>query len=331
MTRISPLHAAIIVFVTLVLLAIVSSPSAAEPVQDGVIEDGEYDFNLTASGGDVEIHWMVVDTFINFGVKGRTNGWVAIGLEPTTVMKDADMYFGWVKGGTTFTQDAFATGMFGPHPPDIDLGGTNDIDAYGVTEEDGWTTFEFRRLLDTGDSKDNKVPAAGKLHIIWANGANDDWNEQHTRRGKATIDTGTGESDVDEGGAQWIFHASFMTLGVVLMLFGFTIVRGKKKDWQERHRKVMTVAAVSAGIGLLTGVGMVMQTTGVHLRLPHTWIGVVTLAAVAVTVTLGYIWRSSEPKRKKSLRPVKIWMGRTTVTLMVVTMVFGILTVVLGL
>ncbi len=237
----------------------------------------------------------------------------------------------WVAGGTVKVEDAYSTGIFGPHPRDTDQGGTFDIAQYGATETGGWTTFEFLRDLDTGDSKDQRVPATGKLDIIWANGANDDWNEQHIRRGKATIDTGTGESDVDEGGAQWIFHASFMTLGVVLMLFGFTIVRGKKKDWQERHRKVMTVAAVSAGIGLLTGVGMVMQTTGVHLRLPHTWIGVVTLAAVAVTVTLGYIWRSSEPKRKKSLRPVKIWMGRTTVTLMVVTMVFGILTVVLGL
>jgi hypothetical protein len=313
------------------MLAIVSSPSAAEPDQDGVIDVDEYDFHLTAANDDVEIHWMVVDDYINFGVKGRTTGWVAIGLEPTTFMKDADMYFGWVKDGTTFVQDAFSTGMFGPHPPDVDLGGTMDIDSYDVTEDGGWTTFEFRRLLDTGDSKDKMVPAAGKLDIIWANGANDNWNEQHIRRGKATIDTGTGDADVDDGGSEWILHASLMTLGVVLMLYGYTIVRGKQKGWLDRHRKVMTAAAVFAGLGLLFGIGMVIQTTGVHLRLPHTWIGVVTLVSVGITVTLGHVWKRSDADGKLRLRPIKLWMGRTTLTLMVLTMVLGILTVALGL
>jgi hypothetical protein len=197
-------------------------------------------------------------------------------------------------------------------------------------EEGGWTTFELARLLDTGDDRDNRVPTEGKLKIIWANGANDQWNEQHIRRGSALLDMGTGES-TDTSEARWILHALLMTVGVVLMLYGYTIVRGKKKGWLERHRKVMTVAAVSAGLGLVFGIGMVIQTTGIHLRLPHTWLGAVTLAMAAVTATLGYIWRSSDADRKLKLRPVKIWMGRTTLSLMVLTMVFGILTVALGL
>jgi hypothetical protein len=323
--------ALIVLFVTLSMLAIVPAPTAAEPVQDGVIEDGEYEHHLTAANDDVEIHWEVTGDYINFGVKGKTTGWVAIGLEPTAVMKDADMYFGWVSGGTVFTQDAYSTGTFGPHPPDTDQGGTNDFDSYGATEDNGWTTFELRRLLDTGDSKDNVVPANGKMKIIWANGANDNWNDQHIRRGSATIDTGTGEAEVDEGFPRWSLHAILMSVGIVLMVYGFTIVRKKDKGWLDRHRKVMTAAAVFSALGLLFGIGMVIQNGGPHLRLPHTWIGAVTLVMVLLTFTEGHAWKRAEPKTKKRIRPIKIWLGRTTLTLMIVTMVLGILTALLGL
>ncbi|MCK4970326.1 MAG: hypothetical protein KAS77_07360, partial [Thermoplasmata archaeon] len=135
----------------LLLLLLTVAPAAADDPGsiDGVIEDGEYTYNATAAGGDFELHWKVVDDQVQFGVKGKTNGWVAIGLEPTAFMKDADMYFGWFAGGETHANDAYATGNFGPHPKDTDLGGTFDIDEFNVTQSGGWTTFEFIRQLDT--------------------------------------------------------------------------------------------------------------------------------------------------------------------------------------
>jgi hypothetical protein len=320
------------VFATLLaLIALTFIAAGASAEVDGVIGADEYPHSLTAANGDMEIHWMVDGDTVQFGLRARTTGWIAIGLEPTQAMKDADMYFGWYAGGTVHVEDAYATGIFGPHPRDIDQGGTFDITDYDVVQDGEWSTFEFRRLLDTGDGKDHKVPASGKLDLIWANGVNDDWNQQHQRRGSATIDTGTGESEVDDRGSRWILHALLMTVGVVLMLYGFTVVRGKKKGWLDRHRLVMTTAAALTGLGLVFGIGMVIQTSGVHLRLPHTWIGLVTLVIIGLTVTVGHIWRAADADRKLRLRPVKQWMGRTTITLIVITMLMGYLTVALGL
>lgn len=298
---------------------------------DGVISDGEYPFMVTAAGNDLELHWKVEGTTVQFGIKARTNGWVAIGLEPTTIMKDADMYFGWVQGGTPTAVDAWSTGAFGPHPRDTDQGGTHDITSYGATESGGWTTLELLRDLDTGDAKDRRVPAIGKLDVIWAVGVNDDWNEQHSMRGSMTIDMGTGEAQVDEGFPRWSLHAILMLVGVALMFWGFAIVRKKEKGWMDRHRKVMTTAAVFGGLGLLFGIGMVIQSGGPHLRLPHTWLGAVTLAVAMVTLAMGYGYTKVEPKRKKAMRKPKIWMGRITVGLMVATTMLGALTVLLGL
>lgn len=326
------LHLALILlFVTLAMLAMTPSPSSAQPVQDGVIDDGEYDHRLSTAGGDMEIHWTVANGTVSFGLKGRTTGWVAIGLEPTTIMKDADMYFGWSSGGNARAEDAWSTGNFGPHPRDTDQGGSFDIDGYDVGEASGWTTFEFRRALDTGDGKDRKVPASGKLDIIWATGANDNWNQQHTRRGSATIDTGTGDAEVDEGFPGWSLHAILMTVGVLLMFYGFTLVRKKERGWMEHHRRVMTAAAVLAGLGLLFGMGAVVQGGGPHLRLPHTWIGAVTLFVVTLTLIQGYQYRKATSKKRGRMRNTKIWLGRASLALMVLTMVLGVITVVLGL
>ena len=122
-----------------------------------------------------------------------------------------------------------------------------------------------------------------------------------------------------------------MVLGVALMLWGFVIARRKGKGWMKLHHKVMTAAAVSSAIGLGTGIYMVAVGSGVHLRLPHSWIGAVTLVMALVTLSLGLGYLKAKGPRKKKLRTPKIWMGRVTVTLMVATTAMGVLTVLFGL
>jgi purine-cytosine permease-like protein len=124
-----------------------------------------------------------------------------------------------------------------------------------------------------------------------------------------------------------------MVSGMALMFVGFYIIRNKKKykGWLDLHKKVMAAGALLAGVGLITGITMVMQGSGVHLRVPHTWIGVLTLVFLTVTLVVGFVYIKSPGKRKKKLRPNKIWMGRMTIALMVVALAFGILTVLFDL
>ncbi|MDD4923664.1 MAG: DOMON domain-containing protein [Dehalococcoidales bacterium] len=80
----------------------------------------------------------------------------------------------------------FSTGIWRPHPQDTALGGTADITVFGGTEEDDYTTIEFKRALTTSDSYDNPLNK-GNNTIIWAYGYSDDLNIQHSTRGYGTI------------------------------------------------------------------------------------------------------------------------------------------------
>ncbi|MHA2347934.1 MAG: DOMON domain-containing protein [Candidatus Hodarchaeales archaeon] len=75
-----------------------ASPSQGVPIIiDGVITTGEYSYTQVMSDGDFILHWRTEESVISFGIEGNTNGWVAIGINPSFMMLDADMYFGWVK------------------------------------------------------------------------------------------------------------------------------------------------------------------------------------------------------------------------------------------
>ena len=151
---------------------------------DGVLGDNEYLGEMNY--GDYEIRWMADGEYAYFGIRARTIGWVAVGFNPSSGMKDADMIFGMVQDSGITIADQFSTGTFGPHNSDIELGGTNDIFESGGNEEGGFTTIEFARPLNTGDSYDSEL-SHGPIDIIWAYGSSDEFNQKHIARGDGEI------------------------------------------------------------------------------------------------------------------------------------------------
>ena len=151
---------------------------------DGVLGDNEYLNEMTY--GDYEVRWRADEANIYFGIRAKTEGWLAIGLSPSSQMKDADMIFGAVSNGQSSISDQFSTGAFGPHSPDTELGGSDDIIEFGGREDGGFTTIEFSRALDTGDNYDN-ILTKGTIKIIWAYGSSDDFDRQHASRGSGVI------------------------------------------------------------------------------------------------------------------------------------------------
>lgn len=147
---------------------------------DGVITAEEYPGEMQY--GDYEIHWASDEQYVYIGISAKTSGWVAVGFQPGRRMKDADMVFGFVEDGETTVYDLFSTGDFGPHPLDTELGGTDDILKFGGSEEEGVTTIEFKRALDTGDEYDKPL-SQGINKIIWAYGSDDKLALKHARRG----------------------------------------------------------------------------------------------------------------------------------------------------
>ena len=151
---------------------------------DGIIKVREY--HGSNNYGDYTIHWRSDEQYIYVGMTAKTDGWVAMALQPGSRMKDADMVFGFVKDGSVEVQDLYSTGDFGPHPPDSELGGTDDILTFGGREEGGFTTIEFKRLLTTTDKYDISIQK-GVNKIIWAYGSSDSLTAKHSTRGYGEI------------------------------------------------------------------------------------------------------------------------------------------------
>lgn len=219
-----------------IIHSINANPSQGIPIIiDGVITTGEYSYTQVMSDGDFILHWRTEGSTITFGIEGKTNGWVSIGINPSFMMLDADMYFGWVTSNSSVVViDAHATGPTGPHPADIDLGGTNDIIAYNGSEYGQTTIIEISRLLVTSDSDyDNSLPQKGDIKMIWALGASDSFDAPHVKRGSLQWNL--------EGGSA--FNADFiqpiiLALSLFLTLSGlFIFVDGKSRGSQKDSKE----------------------------------------------------------------------------------------------
>jgi hypothetical protein len=167
-------------------------PPAATPsalgvawAADGVITPGEYRSNK--SFGDYDLNWTADGQYVYMGMKAKTPGWVAVGFDPESMMLNADIIQGYVQDGKMFIADMYSSNQFGPHPPDTQQGGTDDILASGGKTENGYTTVEFKRKLDTGDKYDKPLHS-GLNKIIWAYGSDPQFTIKHMARGSAEID-----------------------------------------------------------------------------------------------------------------------------------------------
>jgi hypothetical protein len=152
---------------------------------DGIIGNSEYSDYKDLGG--IEIYWAHDDENVYIAIKAETEGFVAIGLQPGKAMKDADMVLGFIEGSDVTIHDMFSTGNFGPHKPDIEMGGTYDILEFNGNESGGFTVLEFSRKLVTGDKYDIDV-ALGINKIIWAFGTSDNPNDKHAGRGYGEIE-----------------------------------------------------------------------------------------------------------------------------------------------
>jgi hypothetical protein len=151
---------------------------------DGII--GIQEYSNDREYGNYSIYWLNDNQHVYVGIKAKTLGFVAFGIQPGSRMKDADMVLGFIEDGNVSVFDLFSTGDFGPHPEDTQLGGINNILDYGGSEGDDFTIIEFKRELNTGDQFD--IPLSKGLNkIIWSFGSNDELEARHTSRGYGEI------------------------------------------------------------------------------------------------------------------------------------------------
>ena len=164
--------------------AAVLSAQPGEWKPDGVIADKEY--AKMQQMGEIEVYSRIDGDKVRMALKAKTNGYLAIGFGPSQRMQDADIILGFVKDGKATVADMFSTGPTGPHPPDDQQGGKNDVTVFGGSNKDGVTVIEFERKLDTGDAKD-KVIKTGDNKVIWAISEEAAFSGKHPKRGGGVL------------------------------------------------------------------------------------------------------------------------------------------------
>ena len=141
---------------------------------------------VTAEANGITVSVLVKGTNAEVTVSAAYKGWVAVGFDPSSRMKDADFKIGYVKDGVAYARDDFGVSAIG-HKEDATIGGKNDLVSFSGTEKDGITTMTFVFPLASGDAKDTPL-VSGKTHtVILGASRSDSFTGMHAKVGKVSI------------------------------------------------------------------------------------------------------------------------------------------------
>ena len=312
-------------------LLLLAAAANAQKV-DGVVGPGEYPHTVSFADGKFVLSWKMGTKSIFFAVDAEAPGWVALGFNPTSVMDQADMVFGLVgQDGSVKAIDAFSTGVFGPHPEDTALGGTNDVKRFAGKRTGNRVVFEFVRALDTKDKFDKPIPANGDLSLIWAYGSSLDFNSPHVKAGSEIINLSSGEQSLMKASSpQFLFlHVAFMVLALLFMAGGFFLARFKKtkKWWLSLHKTFGVAASLSVMAGIVSILVYIEGSGGGHLKMPHSFLGLLILALALAVPAFGLAMFKSAANKAR-FRLLHRWSGRSVLLLMLMNIGAGF--VILG-
>jgi DOMON domain/Eukaryotic cytochrome b561 len=294
---------------------------------DGEVGEKEYQNLVTADGGNYSLSWSVEGEIVYFGIFVKTTGWVGLGIDSENAMQNADMAVGWIGADGSLTLfDAFATGPYGPHPPDETLGGKNDIIEAAGRESRGATVIEFSRPLAAGDEYDKAIAAGGGNRLIWAYSDTDDTGSSHIQRGTALLVSGSGQNPGRRIDPPLLAHIVAMGLSFSVMSAGMLIARSlkKRKWWLKVHRIFGIAGAALGALGLGTAAYMVAVKSGIHLRVVHSWIGLFAVLLTLLSPVFGQSFLKAKKERKPFFRHAHRWVGRSALLVMLATIVLGL-------
>lgn len=150
-----------------------------------------YDHKVTA--GNMELEWKLNQDTIQIRVAANTDGWVAVGFNPSSRMKDANIVMGYVKNGKVSIADHYGTAER-QHEEDTKAGGQTNVDNISGKEANGITEIAFAMPLNSGDGKDQPILADQDNIVLLAYGAGrDSFRTKHVFRTVLKVNFKTGE------------------------------------------------------------------------------------------------------------------------------------------
>ena len=140
------------------------------------------------------------------------------------------------------------------------------------------------------------------------------------------LEVGTSETTEKETTVPelWPVHAVLMVTGFLVMLIATNAVISKtpKTWWLKAHKAAGTLSSILVICGLIVALYMVSQSGGPHFRVYHGYLGGLTLLFTVISPLLGVLalnWKA----QRRPLRTVHLWISRTTIVLIVITVIWG--------
>ncbi len=139
----------------------------------------------------------------------------------------------------------------------------------------------------------------------------------------------TGEVSTTGGASYslWPYHAALMVVGAILCTVAIAAVYMKKKPWWLKGHRIM---GMIGGTLMFIGVGvaayMITSAGGTHLRVPHAWVGLLTIIILMIILTLAMVYTYFN-KMKRKVRKPHLWLGRVAIPLMGINIILGIVLV----
>ena len=139
------------------------------------------DTGNTYTSEGVEFTWSTEGDILELSISAPTTGWVAVGFDPSTAMKDGDIIIGYIETGEIFLRDDFGDG-YTSHSSDQDLGGTDDVNIISGEEAAGITHISFSIPLGSDDEFDKFLQSGETFKVMLAYGPDDadNYNGYHS-------------------------------------------------------------------------------------------------------------------------------------------------------
>ena len=155
---------------------------------------GSKAYQHTLEAKEMTVSWSIDKDQIHVRLTAKTTGWVAIGFDPESTMRGADIIIGAVKNGKVEIQDHYGV-RSRSHSQDENLGGKNNVLNPTGEEVDGVTTICFSLALGGKEEWDKPIVPEGTSRIMVAYGSgSDSFNAGHRYRGVYDINYSTGET-----------------------------------------------------------------------------------------------------------------------------------------
>lgn len=137
-----------------------------------------------AKGAGVTFQWSLDGEEIEVILSAQTEGWVAVGFNPTQMMQGANIIIGYVDDGEAVLRDDYGSWLTS-HSPDESNGGGTHVTLVEGEEKNGRTTLRFILPLDSGEDFEGSILPGEDNTVILAQGNKDDFQAMH--RGKDSI------------------------------------------------------------------------------------------------------------------------------------------------